>query len=42
MVMAAAAAATTEEEEYEGCDIADPRRHLDDALLHLADVILLS
>ena len=30
----------TEEEEYEGCDGADPHRHLDDALLSLADGIL--
>jgi hypothetical protein len=31
----------TEEEEYNGCDGADPRRRLDDALLSLADGILL-
>jgi hypothetical protein len=30
----------TEEEEYDGCDGADPHRHLDDALLSLADGIL--
>ncbi len=31
----------TEEEEYNGCDGADPQRRLDDALLSLADGILL-
>ena len=30
-----------EEEECDGCDGADPRRHLDDSLLRLADRILL-
>jgi hypothetical protein len=30
-----------EEEECDGCDGADPRRHLDDSLLRLADGILL-
>ena len=37
----ATAAVATEEEEYDGCDSADPRRRLDDALLRLADRILL-
>ena len=31
----------TEEEEYDGCDGADPRCRLDDALLSLADGIFL-
>jgi hypothetical protein len=31
----------TEEEECDGCDGADPRRHLDNSLLRLADKILL-
>ena len=30
-----------EEEDYDGCDGANPRRRLDDALLSLADGILL-
>ena len=34
-------AEVTEEEECEGCDGADPRHHLDDSLLRLADRILL-
>ena len=37
----AAASAAKEEEECDGCDGADPRRRLDDSLLHLADGILL-
>ncbi len=32
---------STEEEEYDRCDGADPRRRLDNALLSLADGILL-
>ena len=36
-----AAAEATVEEEHDGCDGADPRRRLDDALLSLADGILL-
>ena len=42
--MATVAMATvmaTEEEECDGCDGADPRRHLDDFLLRQADGILL-
>jgi hypothetical protein len=35
------AAAATEEEEHDGCDGANPRRRLDNALLSLADGILL-
>jgi hypothetical protein len=43
MAMAtAAAAAATEEEEYDGCGITNPRRRLDDVLLHHVDGILLS
>jgi len=37
----AAASAVTEEEECEVCNGANPRRRLDDSLLHLADGILL-
>jgi hypothetical protein len=36
-----AAAEATEEEEHDGCDGANPRRRLDNALLSLADGILL-
>ena len=36
-----AAAEATEEEEHDGCDGANLRRHLDNALLSLADGILL-
>jgi hypothetical protein len=38
---ASAAKEATEEEEYNGCDCADPQCRLDDALLSLADGILL-
>jgi hypothetical protein len=38
---ASTASEATEEEEYDGCDGANPQRRLDDALLSLADGILL-
>ena len=37
----AAALAATEEEECDGCNGANPRRHLDDSLIRLVDGILL-
>ena len=37
----ATAAMVTEEEECDRCNGADPQRHMDDSLLHLADRILL-
>jgi len=40
-VAALAVTEATEEEEYDGCDGADSRRHLDNTLLSLADRILL-
>jgi hypothetical protein len=36
-----AAAEVTEDKEYDGCEGADPRHHLDDSLLSLAEGILL-